>query len=59
MCSSLLLDSLRQTTQLIARMRGLPQHRFALCGLHLRYRRAGQSAMSAVYDRHHRLQIAK
>jgi hypothetical protein len=38
---------------------GLPQHRFALLSVHLCHRRAGQSAMSAVHNRHHHLQIAQ
>jgi hypothetical protein len=58
MCSSLLFDSLRQTTQLMACLLGLPQHRFALRSVHLCHRRAGQPAMSAVHNRHHHLQIA-
>jgi len=43
----------------MARLLGLPQHRFALRGVHLRHRRASQSAMSAVHNRHHHLQIAQ
>ena len=38
---------------------GLPQHRFALRSVHLYHRRAGQSAMSAVHNRHYHLQIAQ
>jgi hypothetical protein len=59
MCPSLLFDSLRQTTQLMARLLGLPLHHFALFSIHFRYRSAGQTAMSAVHNRHHRLQTAQ
>jgi hypothetical protein len=38
---------------------GLPQHRFALCSVHLCHCRPGQSAMSAVHNRQDRLQIAQ
>jgi len=37
---------------------GLPQHRFALRSVHLCHRGAGQSAMSAIHNRHYHLQIA-
>jgi hypothetical protein len=38
---------------------GLSQHRLALRSVQLCYRRAGQSAMSAIHNRHHHLQIAQ
>jgi hypothetical protein len=43
----------------MARLLGLPQHRFALRSVHLHHRRAGQPTMSAVHNRHHHLQIAQ
>jgi hypothetical protein len=43
----------------MARLLGLPLHRFALRSIHLHHRRAGQPAMSAVHNRHHHLQIAQ
>jgi len=43
----------------MARLLGLPLHRFALRSIHLHHRRAGQPAMRAVDNRHHRLQITK
>jgi len=42
----------------MARLLGLPQHRFALPGVHLHHCRSGQAAMRAVHHRHHDLQIA-
>jgi hypothetical protein len=59
MCSSFLFHSFRQTTQLMARLLGLPQHCFALRSIHLHHRRARQPAMSAVHNPHHHLQIAQ
>jgi hypothetical protein len=57
--SSLSLDALHQTTELIARVSGLPQHGFTLPGIHLRHCRSAQPTLRAIQDPHHHLQIAK
>jgi hypothetical protein len=59
MSCSLLFDSLRQTSQSLARQFGLPPHRFVLRGVHLRYHRPRQATMSAVHYRHDHLQISQ